>query len=318
MSLSVSVAGYGVFGKCVRISNASAELFVTVERGPRIIHFGLPGRENLLWADETGAGGITVPGLDRAYGRGDRYELTGGHRLWTSPEHEIRSYFPDTDPVEYEMTRDGCRLAAPPRPDTGLRHHMDIAMDPEGPALTVTVRVVNTSAAPVSFAPWAITQLAPGGVLVFPQPKRPTGLLPDRVMAVWPYTDMGDPRLSLRDDHICLRQDPENRRPIKLGMHGVPFALYHNRGAAFAKRPDAPLPDREYPDFGCSFEAYANHLFLEMETLGPLETVPPGGAASHTERWSVHPLEESLSPEALLARFAGAFAETPGASDSAI
>jgi len=45
---------------------------------------------------------------------------------------------------------------------------------------------------------------------------------------------------------------------------------------------------RRHPDFGCSYETFTNEQFLEMETLGELSDVRPGGRLEHSEHWSLH------------------------------
>ena len=41
----------------------------------------------------------------------------------------------------------------------------------------------------------------------------------------------------------------------------------------------------EYPDYGSNNEIYINGNFLELETLGPLVNIPPGGMTEHLEYW---------------------------------
>jgi hypothetical protein len=55
----------------------------------------------------------------------------------------------------------------------------------------------------------------------------------------------------------------------------------------FIKRATAQDPSKQ-PDYGCSFETFTNDQFLELETLGVLTNVRPGGTVEHTERWSLH------------------------------
>jgi len=43
----------------------------------------------------------------------------------------------------------------------------------------------------------------------------------------------------------------------------------------------------EYPDFGCSVEAYTNPIMLELETLSPLKTLEPNSTIEHTEIWRI-------------------------------
>ena len=38
---------------------------------------------------------------------------------------------------------------------------------------------------------------------------------------------------------------------------------------------------------GCSYETFASDGMLELETLGPMTEVEPGGWLEHTERWSL-------------------------------
>ena len=40
-----------------------------------------------------------------------------------------------------------------------------------------------------------------------------------------------------------------------------------------------------YLDKGCSVEVFTNNDMLELETLGPVATLPPGEVVEHVERW---------------------------------
>ena len=42
-----------------------------------------------------------------------------------------------------------------------------------------------------------------------------------------------------------------------------------------------------YPDGGCNIEVYSCREYLEMEMLGPLQTLHPGQQTSHTECWRI-------------------------------
>ena len=60
-----------------------------------------------------------------------------------------------------------------------------------------------------------------------------------------------------------------------------------------------------YPDLGCNNELYTAADFLEIETLGSVEQLLPGGCADHVERWYLFPAivpgssEERLTEELL-------------------
>ncbi|MDR1691940.1 MAG: hypothetical protein LBR72_01150 [Oscillospiraceae bacterium] len=295
---------YETFGACVHVTNGLIELYATTGLGPRIIHLSLCGGENLFWTDPEGAADIHVPGLDLAFGKGDTYHLLGGHRLWGSPEHTVNSYYPDDETVETAITANGCILTPPAQKGTRLQFTMEVRMDPERARVSVRHRIQNVGGGVVTIAPWAITQLATGGVEVFPQSKQEIALLPDRVFVVWPYTDMGDRRLTWSDEFVALRPD-KTPRPLKVGTHNRPgYALYHNKGVVFKKMWNS-LPSAEYPDYGCNFETYTNKHFIEIESLAPLSTLMDGQSATHEEEWFVYPEPENLDEAALLQKYGG-------------
>ncbi|MCL1807922.1 MAG: hypothetical protein FWG31_09505 [Oscillospiraceae bacterium] len=293
---------YQHFGSCVHITNGVIELYATTGRGPRIIHLSMCGGENLFWTDSRSEAITHVEGLDLAFGKGDDYHILGGHRLWSSPEHILNSYYPDDDPVGVTVTQVGAVLTAPPQKGLNLQFSLEIRMDAESPRLSVRHRIHNVGEQIVTLAPWAITQLALGGVLVFPQSKQDIALLPDRVFVIWPYTDMGDHRLNWADDHISLRPDATDR-PLKIGLlNRAGYALYHNKGVVF-KKMWAPLTHAEYPDYGCNFETYTNRLFIEMESLAPLSTLYAGQSAAHEEEWLCFAEPDALSEAALIGKY---------------
>jgi hypothetical protein len=102
------------------------------------------------------------------------------------------------------------------------------------------------------------------------------------------FTDLSDPRWKFTKKYLMLRQDPKNPVPQKLGSFNVnTWGAYLLGSDLFIKRYQADA-SKKYADMGCSFETFTNADFLELETLGPLSTVPPGGSAEHIERWTLH------------------------------
>ena len=305
MSVTVKkVNSYQNFGACIHIANDHMELYATIDKGPRVIHCSLLGGENLFWADTKSVAVVNTPGLDKAFGKGDDYHILGGHRLWASPEHVLNSYYPDDEPVAYEMTPSGCILTAPVQKVLGLQFSLEISMDPNAAKVTVLNRITNKSGKAVTLAPWAITQLDPGGLEVFPQSKEDTGLLADRVYVVWPYTDMGDKRLTWADDYISIRPD-NTLRSCKIGcFNRKGYALYLNKGAVY-KKVWNPILDAEYPDYGCNFETFTNEHFIEMESLAPLTTLKNGESATHSEDWLCFAEPDNLDEDGLLKKYGG-------------
>ncbi|GAI63147.1 unnamed protein product, partial [marine sediment metagenome] len=62
------------------------------------------------------------------------------------------------------------------------------------------------------------------------------------------------------------------------------WAAYYLKGQLFVKRYNYN-PEARYPDFGVNTEIYTNPEIMEVETLGGMEKVPPGGSVEHVENW---------------------------------
>lgn len=217
------------------------------------------------------------------------YRFLGGHRLWHAPEANPRSYIRDHEGLDVQSLPDGVRLTQAVEAQTGIRKSMEIRLHGERAALTVQHRLENMGLWAVELAPWAITQLRHGGVSVMPL-QRPgserDGLLADRLLAVWPYTRLGDPRLRLEDD-ACLLEGKEGLSACKIGtFNRRGWTGYLLPGVFFNKR-FSPHDDQPHVDFGCNNEVYVDNRFIEVETLGPLTKLEPGQAVTHRETWEL-------------------------------
>lgn len=285
--VTIEEVSYGQWGNCVRLSNGSIELFATVDFGPRIIRFGYIGKPNFMCEDTEVVSSAKGPDFDKYYGDGSVWYIRGGHRLWTSPEISPRTYYPDNDPVNYEIIDNGVILTPPEQKWNQIQMQIKISMCPDTDNVVVDHYVTNTGAWPVEFSAWSITVLAQGGIEIVPQPTKDTGLLGNRVLALWPYTRMTDERVSWGDRYITLKQNPSADRAFKIGInseHG--FAAYILNGDMFIKRFEVK-EDGNYPDGGMSFETYTSDLMLEMETLSEYKKLQPGDKITHTEKWEL-------------------------------
>jgi hypothetical protein len=264
---------------CLRLSNGTVDLVLATDVGPRVVRYGFEGKDNVLCEvrDEDGITG------------GDTWHTFGGHRLWHSPEASPRTYQADNAPVPFEEAEGLIRLKPALEMATGIQKELEVSLDSTGTGVTITHRLTNQGLWPVRLAVWAITVMAPGGVEVIPQTHIDTGLLPNRCVALWPYTHMDDARVYWGDRFVVLHQDPAVKHPFKLGFtNEVGWAAYFNRSSLFVKR--LPFVQGEtYPDFGTNYETYTTDFMLEMETLSPLRTLQPGEAMEHVESWQLVP-----------------------------
>jgi hypothetical protein len=263
------------------LANERVRLEYLTTAGPRIVRLSLAGSDANLLAE---VADIKIP---TPYGD---FNIFGGHRLWHSPEAFPRSYLPDNDAPEIEDLPDGVRLTQAVEPASGIRKSIELRLDAGQPAITVTHRLENQGPWPVELACWALTQMRLGGVAIFPQAQGKlddAGMLPNRNLVLWPYTQLADPRLSLNDDYHFIKADALTP-PVKIGyMNRHGWLGYLVAGVFFVKHVEAQ-PAVPHPDFGCNTESYCNDRFIEIETVGPLTHLAPGQAATHVERWELH------------------------------
>jgi hypothetical protein len=267
---------YGAWGRCVRLANAEVELVVTSELGPRIIRFGFVGEANEF---------AEFPEQRRE--DPNEWHIYGGHRLWHAPEAKPRSYAPDNAPVEIEARGGTVLASAPVEASTGIQKAIHLSLAANGPAASIVHLLTNRGLWEVTLAPWALSVMRTGGVAVVPQPAEEPGegLLPNRALALWPYTDMRDARLNWGRHYIRMHQDPGVAQPVKFGLTASGgWTAYVNDGHAFMKS-YAYRREAAYPDYGVCVECYTAADFLELETLGPLQCLAPGETAEYAEEW---------------------------------
>jgi hypothetical protein len=268
---------YKDFGKCIEISNGVVDLLVTVDIGPRIIRFGFVGEENEFCENTE---------VNKQVWNGE-WRILGGHRLWHSPEGDPRSYTPDNNPVKWEMIENGVRVIQEVEPWVQMEKEMDITLGSCGSGVKIVHRLRNKNAWPIEVSAWALTVMAAGGLEIVPQPQRDTGLLGNRLIALWPYAKMNDHRVYWGDKYITLKQDPDMKPPFKFGIPNEDgWAAYVNHGNLFIKRFNHKI-DAKYPDYGVSYETYTTDFMIEMETLSPLTLLKPEDMVVHQEVWKL-------------------------------
>ena len=187
---------------------------------------------------------------------------------------------------------------------------MTVTLDKAGSGVTVHHKITNQGLWAIDAAPWALSVMSGGGRVIIPQePYRSHDdyLLPARPMVLWHYTDLSDPRFTLGKKYVQLRTDAKLAEPQKLGVADKQgWAVYakmksrEGRGASKTVHHTAERCDEvvfikrfgfvdgaAYPDGGCNCETYTAATFIELESLGPMVRLEPGGLAEHVERWSL-------------------------------
>ena len=263
--------------ECVSLENASLSLLVTRSVGPRIISLRFNGGENLF---------AVLPHFVTELPDGKMFHFYGGHRLWHAPENMPRTYSPDDGPVSIDPLKDGLLATQPVEAETGIEKSIQVSLVGDKPQVVVRHTLTNHNSQPVEYAPWAITQFKTGGMAILPQPRLQTGFLPNRSLALWPYTDVNSPQVTWGNHYILLSAEMQN--PFKVGFPNPRgWLAYCLNDTLFVKHAEYEA-HAEYGDFGSSSECYCNDQYLELETIAPIGLIAPGASVSHTERWDLY------------------------------
>lgn len=265
----------------IEVGNGDVTVAVATDFGPRIVGLTPAGGPNLL--AELGDLGIDLDD-------GRRFVFHGGHRLWVAPEVPSITYEPDDMPVAASQ-HDSVALA---RGTIGSLTKSIVAEPAvSGAQVAVDHAITNSGDEAVAVAPWAITQLRPGGIALLPldvDAGDDRGLQASHAVVGWPYTDwtvLGSVAGSV------VSMDGRRSTPTKIGTSlGRGWLAYTLDGWLFAKyaRPSFPA----YVDHGAQAQIYAGSAFVELETLGALVTLEPGASTSHQEVWRIWQAPESL------------------------
>jgi len=263
---------------------------LAVDAGPRVLGYARVGGPQLF---------ASLPGEVIEHPAIGSFRFLGGHRLWLAPEVPSVTYQPDDGPVTLTEAAAGVELAGTPDP---LGIAKAIALTQHDRFTIVEHELHNEGPAPVRCAPWAITQFAPGGTAFLPQTREPAdadGVLPNRQVVLWPYTDLSQVEIEFRAADVVVHS---SHRPSRSKV-GLPnrrgWIAYLLGDELFVKWSKRHRDSEEYADCGASAQCYRDERFIELETLGPLVTVNPGEHVSHREVWTLIDVSQQTVEEVL-------------------
>jgi len=263
--------------ECIQLENKRIKMLIPLSMGPRILSLSFAGGENLM--AELPDVVLDCPGTGKLH-------VYGGHRLWHAPEEPSRTYLPDDSPVDLSSVKDGYLITQDVEPKTGLQKSIEIVLRGSSSQVVITHRLSNQGLFPVTCAPWAITQMKPGGVAILPQSCEETGVLPNRSQVLWPYTDPSNQNVTWGKNYFFMRANMVSA--FKIGFPNPRgWLAYWLNGSLFVKHAKYEMQSTYY-DFGSSSECYCNDRFIELETLGPITTIEPQASVVHVETWELY------------------------------
>lgn len=277
--------------EALSVSLGDYTLLIATSAGPRILGLHRTGGPDPF--AKLGDVALEHPAIGR-------YRLLGGHRLWRAPEDPRITYQPDDSPVEVGL-EGGIRIEGVEDSEGVVKQ---ITVEAHGPYLVVDHILENRSDRTRTLAPWAITQVSPGGTAYMPMARRTPDenpYLPNRALVIWPYTDIAAPEYAFDD---AMVQVAASERPSKMKI-GTPnrggWLGYEYRGHLFVKWSSLHDDAGAYADLGASAQCYRDERFLELETVGQLVALEGNGRVTHREVWQLIDIADRSLPGILAA-----------------
>lgn len=269
----------------LRLDGGDVSVTVSASMGPRILALAGADGRNLL--AELPEARIELPGLPA-------YRMLGGHRLWHTPEVPASTYRPDESPVIVAEVDGGVDLVGADDPVQGVQKRLRVTIEDGRVHLEHEVR--NTSTSAITTAAWAITQVPPRGEAWVPfwVGELDGPYLPSRAIVLWPYSSLRDERLVLEDDAAIVRGIAGSSGRVKVGtQRGRGWIAWRDGATVLVIR--AAQEPGVYGDMGAATQCYSCGDFVELETIGPAQTLAPGEATVHRQTWQVATVDAAAS-----------------------
>jgi len=293
MNITYEKVKLGKFGECLKVSNGKVEFLVTCDIGPRILELKLCSDESVFLYDE--ADNFNQGHLDfSCYGDLGHWHIYGGHRLWASPEKEVRVAYPDNRPVKVKEIEDGAVVTGEYQVFNNIQVEMTIKFVADN-KISVEHQITNKNAFSIEIAAWPISVMNYGGFMAVKMIDTDLGLLPNRTMSLWSYSKMNDKRVYFGEKYITLKADRDNEEQFKFGIRtDSGYAAYFRNKTMFIKRFETD--DCVGPDYDCNYESYTCKEMLEMESLSPLTVLEYNEFVLHNEVFELYELEKMPDP----------------------
>ncbi len=267
--------------EAVQILTAKARLVLVTSMGPRVAWFGAAKGRNLLFWDER-----------RKYKRKE-WHLMGGHRVWAlrpGADESEESYMDDNAACEVSIRKNKVTATSPAHPAFALRKSIAVEVLDDD-TFQVTSGIHNDSPMLWSGGTWGLTATLPQRGVTYGVPLG-DGSPWDMVTLVVPKRWGGGNTSKVTDKGVKLTEDCLVYTPsgiISKRAVGAPQGVIGmtdvKEGLSFVKK-HAYDPTRVYPmNANIAYYNGRGNFMVEMESMGPLVTVPPGASNFLEETW---------------------------------
>ena len=300
MSDGVTQIDYSGYAGCLALENGETRVVLGHHAGGRVLEYALRG-ENALYLDPTHAGWTHVQGEQPIHITAGRSDIGPEHVIPRHPALWMGAWSAESIGARH------ARLTSEDDTPTGVRLTRDFVLAEHGTHLAFTQTQLNVSDHVTEWCHWSRTFAPHGGIGILPLSKRPMSRFPRGYVMYGPGQGIvfrpEDANIAREqvdgEDYLVIRGVPQNP---KLGFDSYAgwLAYLEPSGLAFVKRFPS-YPDRVYNEVAAitSCIYYPREKFVELEPIGPRETLQPGEAASFTEDWFLVPFPFPASAASL-------------------
>lgn len=276
---------YG-YGNCIRLSNDCTSVTLCPATGGRVLEYSLDGK-NMLYLPAGDEGWQYSSDVKQAPMHAGRFDVgpegvfERGDVLWSGPWGvEV------TGARKAEMTSEV-------DPVSGVRLVRKFQLHEKTSQLRCTQTIINESKKPVSVSHWSRTLAVGGGITVIP--RSPRGRFPKGFVMYESDNRLDfrptDPNVQVTGKAVIVSGRPHHPK-LGFDSHEGWLAYLAPSNQMFVKR-FLTHPDRAYNEFAATTISvrYPQDDSIELQPIGPAESLNPGNQASFTEDWWLVPYD---------------------------
>ncbi len=278
---------YHGYDRCISLQNGDCRVVLGHQFGGRPLEYSLNGINALYLSDEE-KGYIYDPAAEKAANpTAGRFDIGPEKIVPPRPNLWLGQWTAEI------VGPHQARLTSVEDEATGVQLIRNFTLADSGSKLICEQIIKNISAQTQKYCHWSRTFGNAGGVCVVP--LTPGSRYPknyilyrkgDNAMLFMP----DDPNIVERNGCLLILAPPEHPK-MGFDTYAGWLAYAEPNGLLFVKRYPT-YPDRVYGEMaGFPLCVYYVPEFIELEPIGPWETIQPGGQASFTEEWELFPFE---------------------------
>ena len=276
------VSAYG-YDSCVLLKNKTVTVVLEPNAGGRVISYSLNG-VNVLYEDSTQNGWISTAKMPRSKGHiaGGRFDI-GPSR--TKPNTDL-FFFGKWKAII--TGKSSARLISQTDSVNEIYLIRDFKLDEHSSKLTCTQTIVNKSNKPFTASFWARTFATGNGICIMPVPDK--SRFPNKYIMFMNRDTINmlpvDSNILYKNGYLIIKGPPQKPK-LEMDVAQPAWIAYAATDNLLFVKKFRVFTNKYYGDVTAANISiwYNGKQMTEIEPIGPLETIKPGGSAMFTEEW---------------------------------